>query len=218
MTRQQSLLAGLAVVVVLVAWWMLLMSPRNTEVAEARAEVETVQGEQDVMRNRIRALESVRGDAPEIEADLAAAQTILPPGAGLPATLRQLQDAADQSGIVLTDVSPDRPSPVPEAPGIDRIDVSLTVSGGYYQWVDFLRRVEDPRLVGRGVLVRGVDLTPGEYPTLDGSVRMAMFAQEAVSPGAAGEAGGEGEGDATAEQTASGDDEISSDEAEGEER
>lgn len=185
MTRQTSLLAGLAVVAVLLAWWMLLMAPRNNEIATLREDTDAAVAQQQVVTGRIRSLEQVRTEAPDIEADLAAARQLLPAQPGLPSSVRQLQDAADQSGVVLASISPTRPAAVVERPDLTGIRVSLSVSGGYYQWVDFIRRVEDPRLVGRGVLVDAIDLTVGEYPTLNGNVQLTMFATTSVSPGAA---------------------------------
>jgi hypothetical protein len=48
--------------------------------------------------------------------------------------------------------------------------------GGYFQVVDFLRRLEDPVVTPRGVLVQSVTASPGELPTLSVSVSVVMFA------------------------------------------
>lgn len=183
MTRQQSLLSVLAVVVVVAAWWFVFMAPRNEAIAALRDEVEVARTQQATVRARIRALEAVRTAAPDIEAELASARTLLPRSASLPSALRQLQDAADSSGLVLDAVAPTRPVPHADRDDLQSFTVSVAVSGGYYQWVDFVRRVEDPSLVGRGVLVEALDVTPLEYPLLAGNVQLRMFASGAVSPG-----------------------------------
>ena len=101
----------------------------------------------------------MRSRSPEIEALVAAADTIIPhDDPALPAAVRQLQVAANDSGASLVSVSMSRPevtestneAAVPA--GLATIGTTVTVSGGYFQLVDFLRRIEDPVISPRAVL------------------------------------------------------------------
>lgn len=179
MNRIQTLLAGLAGLLVVVLFWLLLWSPQQDELDELRAETEEIETEQEQTAARISALESVRDEAPQQEALLAAANTVIPREAGLAAFLRQLQQAADEAGMTLRSVSPSRPVPAgEEAAGLHRINVGVQLQGSYFQLVDFLRRVEDPGITPRAMLWNSVNIggDPEEHPTLAVSLQGDLYA------------------------------------------
>ncbi len=184
MTRQQTLLAFVVAIALVAAYWVFAMSPKNDQVATLAEERQQTVAQQQTVRQRIVALENIRSQAPEIEAALAAGRTLVPTNVALPAALRQLQDAADQAGLMLGVITPDRP----KESGVDRTmatTVTLTVSGSYFQILDFVRRVEDPALMGRAALVEGMDMTMSEYPLLASTIRLRVFSTVPASPGAA---------------------------------
>ena len=176
MTRVQTLLSALAAVLLVVLFWLLLWSPQQDELETVRADIERSQDEQRQLAAERDQLRNVRDEAPEVEAELAAAAAVLPSDPALPAALRQLQLAADEAGVVLESVSPSRPTQVDEAdPGVSSIDVGLQLSGGYFQLVDFLRRIEDPEISPRGLIWGELALSRGDYPTLSASLSGSMF-------------------------------------------
>jgi hypothetical protein len=133
-----------------------------------------------MLRAEIDRLQTVREQAPDVEAELAAADAIVPRDASLPAALRQLQLAADEAGIVLSSISTGRPAELPDPPegGLSAIGLSLQVAGGYFQVVDFLRRVEDPSITSRGILwtTATVARTDEAYPELQVTLAGNAFA------------------------------------------
>jgi Tfp pilus assembly protein PilO len=142
------------------------------------------------LQARLRNLEGIRARAPEIEAAIAATDAVLPEEPNLPATLRQLQLAADESGARLVTVAPTRPQANEELE-VGVITVNVTLEGGYFQIVDFFRRVEDPSISPRAIRWASVALTVGEYPTLTVTASGQMFvvappttAQEPAAGGA----------------------------------
>lgn len=183
MTRQATLLSVLAAVLLLVLAYFFVVKPKQDEMAETRAEIESTQSQQAQVRAQISRLENVRASIPEVEAAIAAAETIVPrDDAKLAAAVRQLQVAANDSGAVLSSVGMSRPSAVtgdgtvdPPA-GLASIGVNITVEGGYFQIVDFLRRVEDPALTPRAVLWSTSSISLDEYPTLTANLAGNMFA------------------------------------------
>lgn len=196
MSRQAILLSILAAVLVVVAWFFLFFQPKNDEIAEIEEQIDQVQQEQQRLENRIEELREVRSEAPEIEARLAAAESVIPRDPALPSALRQLQLAADDSGVELVSVGPSAPAPaqgedVP--PGLAQLSLSVQIQGGYFQIVDFLRRVEDPTIVARGILWDSVSLSASEYPTLSASLSGRMFAR-LIPAGAQDQQQGQGEG------------------------
>jgi Tfp pilus assembly protein PilO len=192
MTRIQIVLAALAAVLTVVLFWLLVWSPRADEIVELRAETEDIEMQQQQTAGRIAALEAVRAEAPQQEALLAASQALLPRDAALPAFLRQLQVAADEAGLALKGVSPARPAPeeLETAPAdLHRINVAMEVEGGYFQIVDFLRRIEDPEITPRAMVWNALAVAgdPEDHPVLQASLQGDLYALLPTTP-AEGEA------------------------------
>lgn len=188
MNRQSIIVAALVGVLVVAGYYFLLFKPRSDEVAEIEDQIEQVVQQQTALRSRIAALEEVRSQAPEIEARLAAAEAVIPRDPALPSALRQLQLAADDSGLELVSITPGRPDGADvdgAPPELASLSLSLALNGGYFQIVDFLRRVEDPSIVPRGVLWTSVALGVDEYPTLTANLSGEMFALLPTAGGAA---------------------------------
>lgn len=177
MTRAATLLAVLAAVALLVVSFLFLIKPKMDEVVELEAQAEDIRTQQQTTQSQITALEQVRATSPNIESELAAVGAIVPDSPALPATLRQLQMAADESGVTLISVAPGAPSAagVAEVPELSVISLSLSLEGGYFQIVDFLRRLEDPVITARGMMVVDLAVAPAEYPTLAVTMSAQMF-------------------------------------------
>lgn len=189
MTRQTALLSALGVVLVLVLFYFFVFQPKNEELALINEDIDAAVAQQATLEARIAALQQVRLRAPEIEAALAAAESIIPREAALPSALRQLQSAADDSGVELVSVSPGRPAAVEgEIPELSVLTLSLAVEGSYFQLVDFLRRIEDPAITPRGIEWNSGTLAPGDYPQLVVSLSGQMYALLAAPPAAEPEA------------------------------
>lgn len=182
MKRQTIVLLVLAAVLVTALWWMLLYSPQRDEQAALEMQRDQVLAEQATLRQEIVQLETVRETAPELQARLLAGETLIPHDVALPSALRQLQLAAEDSGVVLRTISAGRPVTVGEpsviTPGaqLSSIQLTLAVEGEYFQLVDLLRRLEDPSITGRGLLTQTMSLAPQEYPELVASVTVQAYA------------------------------------------
>jgi hypothetical protein len=163
MKRATLLLLSLSLILVLVGWFLLVWTPRSDAIAETEVEITEVQAQQATTQARIAGLRGVREQAPALQADLAAAESLLPRDTALPSALRQLQSAADASNANLVSVSPSRPEAVEGAtPGLYAMGVTAEVRGTYFQVVDTLRRLEDPAISPRGLLWSGTDITIDE--------------------------------------------------------
>lgn len=200
MKRATLLLAVLGTILVVVAWYFLVMSPKAEELAAVELEIEGVQGEQTTTQTRITALQGVRERAPQMQAELAASESLLPRETALPSALRQLQQAADASGATLMSVSPSRPTAVEGAdPTLYQMQLTLELRGRYFQMVDVLRRLEDPAISARGISWSSATLNIGDAaPELVVSLTGRMFAvlpappaPEADTPPTEGEEGAE---------------------------
>ena len=167
MSRIQLLLAILGALLLIVLFYLFLWQPRSDEIAEVRARTEQVEAQEQQVRIEIARLRAIRENAAELEADLNAAGAILPASAAGPPLLRQLQLAADDAGMNLQSVTFGRPVVSGVDPELAEMTVNVNVQGTYFQVVDFLRRVEDPRITPRGVLWGNVSMSITEHPTLN---------------------------------------------------
>lgn len=180
MNRQTILLSALGAVLVLVAFYIFLFQPKQDEIATVRDEIDTTVTLQTAARNEIQRLQAVRANAPRLESQITSAQAVVPTSNSLPGTLRALQMAADDSGVILTSVAPGRPELLEGATveGLSHLDLSVGFRGSYFQMVDFLRRIEDPAITARGIVWGTGSLTKddADYPQLVGTVGGSMFA------------------------------------------
>lgn len=177
MNRMALVFAGLGALLLIVLFWFFLWNPKSQQIAEIETEIEAARTQQATLRAQIARLEEVRARAPEIEANLAAAESVIPRDVALPGMVRQLQLDATDSGAELFSISPGQPEPFSEEVSeLARIPLTVQVNGSYFQLVDFLRRVEDPALSPRGIEWHSVNIVEIEYPTLVAVFTGEMYA------------------------------------------
>lgn len=186
MNRTALVLSALGAVTVVVLFFVLVFQPARDELAEVEDQIALEQGEQERLEVEIERLRLVREDAPNVEAELASADAIVPSEPALPALVRQLQSAADESGVTLTSVATGRPFALEEPPaeGLSAIDVNTEIAGGYFQIVDFLRRIEQPDITPRGLAWVSANVTRDDasYPELSVTLAGRAYAVVAVPP------------------------------------
>jgi Tfp pilus assembly protein PilO len=182
MNRTALVLSALGAVVVIVLFVIFIFQPAREELAEVEDQIALEQTEQERLEGEIERLRLVREDAPNVEAELAAADAIVPRDPALPALVRQLQLAADESGVTLSSVATGRPVLLEEVPeeGLSAIDVNTQLEGGYFQIVDFLRRIEEPGISPRGITWVNATVTRDDAAYPDLSVTLAGRAYAVV--------------------------------------
>lgn len=173
--NQTLILVVLGVVLIGVLWFLFLFKPASDELAEVNVEITSTQDRQTQLQAEVNALQEVRQEVTSIEATLAAYQGLVTPDPGLPSLLRQLQMAANDSGMDLRRVAPGEPTTIEEIEDVLSISLVVELEGGYFQLVDFLRRVEDPVIVGRVMLVDALTVGLDEYPTLTVGITARVF-------------------------------------------
>jgi Tfp pilus assembly protein PilO len=179
------LLIGLLVAFVLtVLFWFFLYQPQNERQREIEQEIADLEVQQATLENRRQALEEVRQNEVQIRAALARTEQFIPSGVSQPAALRQLQRTANAAGaeiVQLTFGDAIRSDAGGETGDPNRvlaeIPVTIAVDGGYFQIVDFLRRLEVD--VPRATLVEDVSILESPeamFPTLRATLTSTMFA------------------------------------------
>ncbi|MCC5949692.1 MAG: type 4a pilus biogenesis protein PilO [Nitriliruptoraceae bacterium] len=176
MTRIQIILAALGAVLLVAVFYLLLWQPQRDELADLEDQIATVEQQQTQARAEIARLEEVRRTSPELEAELAAAHSVLPTVANVPTLLRQLQLAADDADVTLQTVTTGRPIEAVADPSVADITLNVSLQGSYFEIVDFLRRVEDPTITARAVIWDSMSVSAADYPQLTANLTGRTFA------------------------------------------
>ena len=168
MNRLQILFSVLGLVLIVVLATLLVFQPREERLSELETRIDQELDLQAQLTRERNELRDVRGTAPELEAQLSTAEVVVPSHPDIPGLVRSVQLAADDAGALLVSISPSRMQQLPDAPeGVSAADLNIQLEGNYFQVVDFLRRVEDPDLIGRGILWTGASLTRDDAAETD---------------------------------------------------
>lgn len=213
MTSRAPLIGALTAVLLAVAFYFLLYSPRNDDLAAVREETVALETQRASLVNEVAHLREIEGNQVQIRAALARLEEYIPTGTAQSTAVRQFQLVADASGVEIISVVFAPPVPVLDAPPTGSSDtvlasvpVTMTLDGGYFQAVDFFRRleVETPRalLLSDLSLVEGEDEFPALTTTWNGLLFAVVPAPVLpLDPAAAPEAPAPAEGAEPAEGT-----------------
>jgi len=170
--RDIGILIGLGVVVLLVAWYFLIIGPKKDQAAVKNAEYETEKKSYEESRAKVQRIEEERSAAKQAAGDLLKLNKLIPADSQVPSMIVEMQSTADAAGIKFMKIVPE--TPIAGTQGGTIVPFELNFQGGYYDVTDFLYRVENfARMEGTDVNVTGrlisvVTLELGE-PDIDGT-------------------------------------------------
>jgi Tfp pilus assembly protein PilO len=173
MKSRAPLIGGLVAVLLAVGFYFLLWQPANEDLEAVRQETAQLETRRSSLENELARLREVEANQVEIRAALARLEEYIPTGTAQAAAVRQFQLAADAAGVEILSVAFGPIALVEEAPAtgtpgtaLARIPVNMTVEGGYFQAVDFFRRIEVE--IPRAIYVGNVQAGEGEdgFPIL----------------------------------------------------
>ena len=171
MNRRALLFGALGSVVLILLWYFLLWSPRQSAIEEASQRADAAESQEASLQAEIQRLQAAQRDEPLKQARRAELQAAAPDDPALGQFILDVNAAANASGIDFMTISPTPPAPAVGG-GLSVINLSFSVAGGYFQVLDFMNRLTDlPRLV----VIDSVNLTPGEATRLSASLGARMF-------------------------------------------
>lgn len=194
MRANPPVIGVLVALVLALAFYFFLYKPASEEQAAVETEIANLEDQQRSLEAEIAQLRGIESNEVKIRAAKARLEEYIPDGPEQPAAIRQFQAAADAAGTEIEAVTFGDPV-VPDAttgatPALTgdpnttlaNIPVTMGVAGGYFQIVDFFRRleVEQPR----AVLLETVAIAENEdagFPTLTATWTGQMFAVVPVS-------------------------------------
>jgi Tfp pilus assembly protein PilO len=156
MKSRVVLVGVLGVVVLLLIWNFLFFAPAGKDADKAkqnRADAEQ-QGQQ--LDQHLAELQKISTNAPEQKAQLDKLNAAIPLTPDLEGFIRSAVDLEQQAGVDWVDIEPS--TPTPSASGGSEIKMTIVVSGGFFQVLDYLNRLE---ALSRIVVVDGINITTG---------------------------------------------------------
>ena len=141
--RNLLILGILGIVIIVIAFYFLLLSPllgRLDEQAQAR---EDKQAQLDQLQQEVNELEEIKRNSPDIERQLLELSKRIPAQPQIPTFVVQVQEIADAAEVTQLTVDPE--PPVAPAGGGDYqvVPVTMQFNGTYDQMQDFLMRTRN---------------------------------------------------------------------------
>ncbi len=168
--REVYIIAAVVAVVLIVAWYFLLLSPTLSKISDTDSQITSAQTALDAARMNVARLETYKKTAPQSREEIVRLGKMLPTSEGIPSLIIELTKTASASGVDLTSIT--RGSSQTGSPfGIQT--VQLSVSGRFFDVEDFLYRMEsyvafrnaEFRAEGRMLEVTQLSMTGGAATT-----------------------------------------------------
>jgi type IV pilus assembly protein PilO len=184
--REVYIITAVVAVVLIVAWYFLLFSPKQRELSDLDQQVQSAQSELSIAQQEVVKLESYKKTAPQSRAEIVRLGKMLPQSEGVPGLIIELTKTAEASGVDVVSIA--RGTTTPGSPfGIQTL--TLQVSGRYFDAEDFLYRLEEYvafrnasfRVTGRLLQVTSLQMQPassevtGTSPTLNVTVGLNAY-------------------------------------------
>jgi Tfp pilus assembly protein PilO len=167
-TSRWTMGAVMLTLLVLVASWLLLISPRRADATAVREQAEAQRNQANVLQQQIISLRAEFSELPARKAELAAIGRQLPPAAQIPALVRSLQQFALASGVSIDALAPGTPVVVNTTAGaagaaattaaagqVVSVPISLTVSGDYFEDALFIKALQTK--LDRAILISSLN-------------------------------------------------------------
>jgi Tfp pilus assembly protein PilO len=167
---KRNALIGLAAafLVVIVAWYLVIYSPKTDELSDAQAQLATEQKTTEDLQSQLARLQEEQKNATQQAALLDKFDAAIPELPDLAEFIIQANDIADESGIEFLSIAP---APPTSDGTISTIGLTITISGGFFQVKDYLTKLED---LDRLVIVDSVNLaSAGSGDTTTGSTSVS---------------------------------------------
>lgn len=146
--------AGAVVIAILLV--VLLVLPKLGQVSAAKEDLAAAKSQQQTLETQKGALEDTQAQAPENRATIDEVQKKIPPTADEPGLLLLINNAALDSGLDLTTLSPSPPVFDP-ATGLSTIVLSMSALGTYNEATEFSYQIES---LPRAAKITSLSLAP----------------------------------------------------------
>ena len=137
--RNIYILGGLLLLIIVLGYWFLVLSPLRTNIADVDVQIEDQRMQLTQNQAQLAILERTKLDAQRNEARLIELAKMMPQRTELPSLLLQIQDLATESGIDFMTISPGAPT---DSGLYQTVPLALTFTGTFFDLNDFIYRAE----------------------------------------------------------------------------
>jgi type IV pilus assembly protein PilO len=141
--RNILILGILGIVIVVIGFYFLLLSPLLQSLNEQAQAREDKQAQLEQVQQEVNELEEVRRNSPEIQRQLLELSKRVPTQPQIPTFVVQVQEIADASGVTQLSVDPEPPAAPAGGGDYQVVPVTMTFDGTYDQMQDFLLRTRN---------------------------------------------------------------------------
>lgn len=173
--RRVGLLVTLAVLLVTGAWWMLLISPKNGDIADLEQELIGAIDTEQRLRVQINELETIRQAEVEYLAALGRLDALIPERPLLEEFIEQIYQLTTETGVELQTLAPSIPSS-PDDTDLREVAVSVQIEGKFFELLGFLFGLNDmERLVRVDAIAVSSSTDEVEGTILSASIEIKLF-------------------------------------------
>lgn len=152
-TRNIVILGVLIIVVLIVGYYFLLLSPLWTQYDAAVQERSDKEAQLQQLQQEVAELEEIKNNAPTVERQLLELSKRIPTQPEIPTLVVQVEEIATLAGITQISLVPGSPGPAPGGGDFSVQPITMSFEGTYDQLQDFLLRAEN---LARLVTVKNV--------------------------------------------------------------
>jgi Tfp pilus assembly protein PilO len=161
--RAIFIVAGVALLAAVIAYWFLLFSPLQQDIADRETRIEAERQQLSVLQAKLAQLSQMKEEAARNEARLLELAKMVPDSPELPSLILQIQDLAAEAGIDFMTITPGEATP---AAAFQVIPLQLQFTGSFFDVNDFIYRAEQLAAApGRLLAVQTVSLALSGAPT-----------------------------------------------------
>jgi Tfp pilus assembly protein PilO len=168
--KEVYIIAGVVAVVLIVAWYFLLLSPTRAKISDLTTQAQGAQSALASVNQEVTQLQAAKKTAPQTRAEIVRLGKMLPDSEGIPSLIVELTHTSGLSGVTVSSITRGEThlgSPF----GLQAVTLQLT--GSYFDVEDFLYRVENYvafrnasfRVTGRLLDVNALTLTTAAVST-----------------------------------------------------
>lgn len=173
--RRVGLLVTLAVLLVTGAWWMILISPKNGDIADLEQELIGAIDTEQRLRVQINELETIRQAEVEYLAALGRLDALIPERPLLEEFIEQIYQLTTETGVELQTLAPSIPSS-PDDTDLREVAVSVQIEGKFFELLGFLFGLNDmERLVRVDAIAVSSSTDEVEGTILSASIEIKLF-------------------------------------------
>lgn len=152
--RDIAILIGLGTVVLIAAWYFLIISPKRDDLEKTQADIKNEQAKLQENERRLKQIDQERQTARQTDSDLLKLNKLVPVDDQVESLIVELQQSANESGIWFMNIKP--AAPVTGVGGLTVVPIEVKFEGSFFDLNDFLYRVENyARMDGSDINVSG---------------------------------------------------------------